>query len=559
MSLSGTIIVKKKGFEVPLDFLKLALSNNKTCSGFALISKHKAEDAVEQLLGQSRNEPSDLDKITKLQSQFKDKNLVMYFGSSNTALAKGAAPPYPVLLDKDGKPLILAFLDGDCSQFHQADSSNPDIFFAVQKDLKPRMQEWYEDADGDLTKVVEKLTKSATKRADLERLFKGKGALCLYTRDDEIKFFHSVAKNDYQDFEWGSASNTYGWKVKGVTPVSPEKETVAGPFSVLGDEDDFSDGVSVKEGSKSGGGGDNPPAQPQPQPQVDDNPKSAPVAEPETRVMSQPAGTVKVFCQAPANWKAMDQNNRKGWLSRMGYPGKKGRARPEGWNSPDFPGITDYVKLEALNKFRERGFQEVKTEGSVPTVGPKSAAGGKDITPKHVPQASVSAPPPKAAATMVKHAEADDDFGEDVGKDISGSSVGVKTEQEKRDAVVASLHLFPVEMRQDIDKWLKQNKYATFVGHNSAKLEGDPRTIRVDESNIEDFFKQCGINLEDSFGWPLDMLVDLGEEFGLTALAMVALAYRSAYYKALAEEGKEKPEQPETVVEQPKKNKYGFR
>lgn len=543
MSLSGTIIVKKKGFEVPLDFLKLAMSNNQTCAGFAMIGKHKEDDAKEVLLGHSILGASDLNKVQTIQSKFKDKNLIMYFGSSANAVSRQVVPPYPVLLDKDGKPLILAFLDGDCSQFHRADSSHPDIYNAVENDLKPRMKDWYDDADGDLTKLMDKISKSATKRADIERLFKGNGALCLYTAADDIKFFHSVEKNTYADFDWGQTSNAYGFDgVKSVPKKEEPKAQAAGPFSSLSESDDLDDsiGTSTKEPSKSPAGGDNPPKEGEAGNKVDDSPKPDAVANPKK-------GMTKLWLEAPKDWKTRNNKDRKGYLRSKGIDGNK-YSRPDGWDSNDCKGFPLEVRSEDVHKWTARGFVVIQQPVSSKSAPPSS---GKDVAPHHIPQIVAKTGATKSVSKPSEADDMDDSIGKPGGGTKPAQPSGSPADTEKEKILQwASNHIMPPKQREAIDTWLKSSEYAKFTGHGSEPLAGDPRALRLGDGEIEDFCKQCGLNLEDTFNWPLDMLVDLGEKFGYTALALLAISYRAAYKAALSEAGGEAGEVQPNVNEQ---------
>lgn len=552
--LSGTIIVKKKGFEVPLDFLKLAMSNNDSCSGFAMIGKMKEGDEQEKLIGQSLIGKPDLTKVQIIQTKFKDKNLIMYFGKNPTAMQKSVVPPYPVLTDENGSPILLAFLDGDCSQFQQKDSANPDIFFAVEKDLKPRLQDWFADADNDLDKLMEKITKSSTKRADLEKLFLGQGALCLFTVNDDVKFFHSEKKNTYQDFDWGAASNTYGWTSKKVEAKSSSEDKSSSPFSVLEDEDGLDDRVPTSVPSKSGDGGNDQPSQPEPQREEPNNPEPNVVPQQTPSVTPAASGTVKMFCPVPKDWAKMSASNRKGWLTQKGYPGKRGKDRPVGWNTPAFEGVHDYIAKDKVSTFQSRGFVIVdRMEGAVSAVAdksPKAVQGPglpnrvvKDTAPKHIPSAAAK----PAETPDAKPSEAPATEQPKVGD-------GYKEFESDKEA-----HLLPPDQREAIDKWLKSSAYSKFTGHNSEKLAADPRSLRDAGGKVPDFCAQVGVDLDDTLRWPADMLIDLGEGFGYTSLALLTVAYRNAYLDAIASKGGKEAPSGEHVTKEPVKMQAGWR
>lgn len=567
MSLSGTIIVKKKESEVPLEFLRMAISNNQSCSGFSMIGKHKDTGEKEVLLGQSILHSPDkklaLDMVSKIQNSFKGKTLIMYFGSSPNALQPAAIPPYPLVVDKDGKPLLLAFLDGDCSSFHQKDSAYPDVYHAVEKDLRPRMQEWYSDFGGDLDKLVENLSKSTTKRGDLERLFTKKGALLLYGANDKFLFFHSREKNDYADFPWGCTSNSYGF---GSAQAKKVEEATVGPASTfprasssdgdeLLDEDDGAGGP-VKTPIKSPDGGDNPapdPVEVKPKP---DNPTTDPVVEQTTGVKP---GKIRMFVAAPSDWGKRTASDKKKWLSAKRC---NKQNRPTNWNDPEFEGLYWDVNPEMIGKYQQSGYVQVSQGGSAPAKVPsKSEAStrGKDTAPKHIPQASVPATGKQSTATMAKHASEDDELLDDdaVAPNPVATATTSKAAPPPADTGTRLTYLMPPDQREAVDAWLKDKKYAKYTSHNGNPID-DPRSLLWDDVRIEAFSKQVGIDLERTFGWPVDMLVDLGKELGITALALLALEYRSAYVTALSEQKTEAAGEPQPDVSDKQAKRAGW-
>jgi hypothetical protein len=109
--------------------------------------------------------------------------------------------------------------------------------------------------------------------------------------------------------------------------------------------------------------------------------------------------------------------------------------------------------------------------------------------------------------------------------------------QQQSPAIKAGAEALPVMSKDEL------GKLKTFVDTGPAKVlkdrvgdKWDPAAIQKREEKLPTFEENSGKKLEETFNWDYGLLVQLGKDVGIPALAQLALAYRKAYMISLSEE-----------------------
>lgn len=243
MSFSGTIIVRKKDQIIPEEFLKVAFEKNPAFLSSAFIDTDKTMtvDAIAD---------HDLEDLMAAQELVKDRASVFYMG--NYREPEESLQPFFVLKNDKDEAQLVAFLDGDFSNYEDAKSANSHAFHAFNKYFKPQVDKWYKK--GELKNVLEELEDSVTKE-NIRNSFMGRGAVVFFAVTGEI--IPIQAKNpEYAEFSWGYTTNSYGYKEASKASVP---ETGKKKLSIFGKKKEqqinteaANDRVSPKSGEDGG-------------------------------------------------------------------------------------------------------------------------------------------------------------------------------------------------------------------------------------------------------------------------------------------------------------------
>lgn len=216
MAYSGCIIGTLADQEAPEPLLKRTIELNQSCSGLAL-----ASNGVVEVL--RTNAPAQLEDVMNCQFDLKDSNVIMWFGQSGTPYLDDDVQPYTVLTDKDEKPILVAFAEGDFTNYFKPGETRSNTFFFVKDFLMPEVSRLYGHLKGDLDELMKELC-SDKMNAKLTPQFGDRGTLVLVAGNGEIA---CVAQNELLlgDTEWGWSSNHYGFGQSAeTTPVVVETE-----------------------------------------------------------------------------------------------------------------------------------------------------------------------------------------------------------------------------------------------------------------------------------------------------------------------------------------------
>jgi hypothetical protein len=233
MSFKGTILFRKKDAVIPDAFAEHVLAKVPAFLSSAFIDEKTI--SVDAITGHSISDLKDAQELVK------DRDSVFYLGEF-TEPEESLQPFYVLKNDKD-EPEMVAFLDGDFSNYADAKSSNSDAFHALNKYFRPRIEKWYKK--GGLDNVLEELDDAATKE-DIRNTFLGRGAVMFFAVNGKHIFIQN--KNpEYMEFPWGFASNGFEYKEEAKTSVP---QTGAKKLGIFGKKKDQQVSPKSADGDK---------------------------------------------------------------------------------------------------------------------------------------------------------------------------------------------------------------------------------------------------------------------------------------------------------------------
>ena len=431
--MSGVIVVRKKNQDLPEEYLSKVFSEHKTCMGAAVV--------VDGELGvNSGPAGGTVEGIKEALSEVKDKDVVFFFGTLASGAPEDEVQPYKLLEDADGNPLIVGFFDGSFPSYAKAGSSHSDAWFLANEFLRPLFKDYYESKESDIALVNKDISKPVFKM-QVEKTWQDRGTITLLTKTGDI---HTFSLNDKSsDFPWGWVSNTMGFGI------------AAAP-------------------AKKGWWGNKKPTQPVATEKPVANPivpkmPQLPVAPAKTDTVIPTAATLpKLKCPLTIT----KERKIKGW-----YREHCGTVPPNYQDHPDWP-VTIGRSLEEIGAI----MASVRQPDDL-TNAKIQQERKKDVTPHHIPQATVG-------------------------------------ESE-------SLPIITAEQKKAISEKFPASIVAQVLDQNSNKIF-PPDQIQGVESKWPKFTEGCGYKgLEDLFGWKRDRLIKLTKEFPEPAADLI-MEFRAA-------------------------------
>lgn len=217
--MSGVIVLKEKGQLVPEQYWQKVLDVNKSCSGFALATNGVIE------LGKLGKVDS-LKELQELHEAGKEYQIVNFFGGGNPVSAEDLQPF--VILQKDNKPVLVVFLEGDFNAYGKTDSAHTNEYHLVNNILMPKAKQLFRLCGEDIGKFMGEIADPVTQN-ELISAVVPRGTVTLIAGNGMIFSFEK--NEDKGKFPWGWTSNTYGY-AENTYPAKEEGATQA-PSSAM--------------------------------------------------------------------------------------------------------------------------------------------------------------------------------------------------------------------------------------------------------------------------------------------------------------------------------------
>jgi hypothetical protein len=220
-SHQGLILLKRPNMLVPKEYLDLVLPKYQTGMGVALVEGSAITmDTVDQGV------PTDA--FMEMQEKIKKELAIFYFANFPAGYMKDDIQPFTLLSSEAGNPLIVGFMDGDFSRFHQDKSDHSDEFHMANRLLVPKFQQLWRLCGENMTKFLEEIRGPLIKQELISGKTKREHILLLTNTKESVGIFDNALK---ADFPWGVVSNHHGY-VEGENKTVSEKPS-GGLFSKL--------------------------------------------------------------------------------------------------------------------------------------------------------------------------------------------------------------------------------------------------------------------------------------------------------------------------------------
>lgn len=214
--MQHAIFVKAPNKVIPDDVLTQVLSTHDTFFGAAAVLDEEGKKSLMEF-SVTDKEAMQLEKLNELQLEAFETDLVLCFGkSANGVVATEDLQPY-VLIEDGGKPVLIAFLDGNWPSFEQKDSNHTNEYFFVKTKLIPKVQQLYRLTKSDIEATMRELQDDLVAKELLNDAVEH-GVITFLANNGGL-VTHNKADNAEQD-DWGWCSRKpNGFPAKTETPA----------------------------------------------------------------------------------------------------------------------------------------------------------------------------------------------------------------------------------------------------------------------------------------------------------------------------------------------------
>lgn len=213
----GVTFLREAGKSVTDEYLAKVLDGNKTSASFAVPSKKGNAIAVNKHIG-----AFNLDEAKKFigHEALKERTVAVHFGDDINVADRKDVQPYvilegPVVDEKMGAPkLMVAFLDGDFSQFTQEGSTKSPEEVCVEKRIIPIVAKAYRYAKEDLHDTFIELKDDLNAETFVNLMIGDTGCITLMGANGETHCFLVNGETLSGDIDGGWATNTFQEEAK---------------------------------------------------------------------------------------------------------------------------------------------------------------------------------------------------------------------------------------------------------------------------------------------------------------------------------------------------------
>lgn len=228
MSKSGTIIVELAGKSAPEDLTRKVLADSDAAG--VILSVDGSIEVLDQAYNGKDNLPKADDFIAE-RGTVNDHVCVSWWGYADgkERFTDAEVQPYPLLADESGNNVLMVCSEGDTGAQYIKPKVAEGAVYHFHEALKPLIEEMVDDCEGDLEKILGKISKEggsfdAWWNREVGNRFvsvfiSGQNRVVVKTKGNDQGI---DALND-----WGYCSNTKGWSVKAAAKASTAPLTPA--------------------------------------------------------------------------------------------------------------------------------------------------------------------------------------------------------------------------------------------------------------------------------------------------------------------------------------------
>lgn len=481
--MSWIVVRKNKDKLIPGEFLKLVLKEHNQALGIATVVPGSHEVMFTRQIGVTVGDVHDTQKAF-------ENHAVAYIFGKNKPKYEEDIPPFEVLTNGEGKPILMAMLNGDFNMYRKERSEHTPEFFFHNEYMVEKLRREFRLAGNNIEEFMKTLEEPILIKDLLNAC--GRGTIMFLSSTGQFK---TIEHNDgHRSFPWGTVSDHLGY----VEPTV-EKPAIKGRIAELIGK------VKVTQKTET-------VSEPQPNVPVIEKPPEK-VKQPDTSVAAlatakQDGDRGYVYIKAPEEIKDPKA------LQKFYRNRSENHICPENYmEHPEVPVLRAfYVKKfpGELEKFTKKGilkdFSQLKDALPMPPVEKPPVV--------EQPQPQEHKPPT-----------------EPVKEKKPGIMAKMKTAQVETQSV--NVPIISAESKKKVEDIIL-NRH--LLDQSSQKIM-DPKLVAALESKYPTFAESVGLSgLEDTFRWLPDDLLEMVKE-APEAIVVLLMNYRTAYVSLLKETG----------------------
>ena len=411
--------------------------------------------------------------------RLKDRRVIYHFGKCNDELLNNSElQPYAVLTNDQNKHQIVAFLDGNFSQFTNTGSVRFDQSLCAEKYIAPKIGSIAKFVNFDLAKIMEFLEDQTTAQDMINTMVSERGNIVLLDAGDADVKYTVEGDETEQSFDWGWISNVSGWSegVKAVEAAEAEEDPLLAAVVPVKDKRIAATAPAVVPAA--------PPAAPPS--------KVPPAAQP---VPTSPAPEQLII--AIPNGVMGDDRKKTKWMRKRTTSG----VLPSNWKEASHM-VIDAATANALAR-QTWSEQQQQKNGPVKSFQEMGAALGAAVpkTDTAIPPAAATPPASKRVATptetLPEHKE------EEPKKETAPAHVG-KPAEEQPQVVTGRTGIASPASLAHFKEYMESDHFKDALGKHNEEMK-DPIKFWKNEETNASFIKQLGHpqykELSDTFIW----------------------------------------------------------
>jgi len=220
MKHEGVIVTQLTGKQIPKQYLEYAIANRTGYIGVAIPDTKKG--GVMHISGSQFG----LDDVLSSQQDCKDDPQVWYFARHDEDLNHDDMQPHVLLRSAGNEPLICCFLAGEYEpDFTHKESKHTNDFFVVQEYLIGKVAQVYTQCGNNLGLTVKELKQPTLFKEILRTCRKSAESPMQITMIAAEGSVWSYSTMQPSTFEWGSATEAFGFTEKASDPPPAEKKS----------------------------------------------------------------------------------------------------------------------------------------------------------------------------------------------------------------------------------------------------------------------------------------------------------------------------------------------
>lgn len=190
------ILIREEGHAIPASVLEPIIANHKRYMSVAF-----GDGKQVRIISQPSEKVSiSLETVQGSDVKIKDKNAVWVFGDGPEMLNTGDQQPFTLLKNDEGKPVLVAFADGEFDGSFQK---------AIDDEIRPRVERAWRASQKDLVKLMEDEMTDPIMGRDIVNTMLGKrGSIVVLSADGVSVRFVTKDDKTCSDFDGGWVSNS---------------------------------------------------------------------------------------------------------------------------------------------------------------------------------------------------------------------------------------------------------------------------------------------------------------------------------------------------------------